>query len=276
MPDRIIRKRLKKKLDTDVKREYYYVEHIVYSQAEADKADIEYVPWRDARDGQWALTDDGYVVECIYRRVCGKKANNSTSGHYYEFSIGQSFETSSARLLYLPRKETGNFHSISGKRWQDSKYRKYRNRDFAKAYVYQMLAGEPDYAKLGKIARPSSTKPVVQTKFLLNQEWMQEMIDTELEKILKKKGISEETVLDMIMKGASIAENKEDAANYLRATENLVDILGMKQKKQKPQGMEVEAVQLEEIQEAVQLEEKKPPVLPEKNCSLQEREGVSA
>ena len=33
----------------------------IYTQEEADKEGLEYNHWRDAGEGQWALSDDGFV-----------------------------------------------------------------------------------------------------------------------------------------------------------------------------------------------------------------------
>ena len=49
-------------------------EHEIHTRDEADELGIDYVPWEDATEGQWAFTDDGYVAECIRRWDAGKRS----------------------------------------------------------------------------------------------------------------------------------------------------------------------------------------------------------
>ena len=42
--------------------------HPVYTKDEADNKKLDYVYWRQAEIGDWAITDDNFVSECYARK----------------------------------------------------------------------------------------------------------------------------------------------------------------------------------------------------------------
>ena len=97
-------------------------------------------------------------------------------------------------------------------------------------------------------------KPAVTAKALLKKRYIKEMIDKELESVLVDKGVTQGTVIDMLLESADMARNKEQAANLLRAAENLIDIFGMKSKKEEKQDFTADLTYLGDIEETVLLE----------------------
>jgi len=159
-------------------------------------------------------------------------------------------------LLYLKRKELGVYGRVG-----NSKPQSWRNRStfkrFAKLYAHQMLANCLDLAQLGNIACKAADRPARYARWLLKKDFIIEMIDKELQRILTKKNITQETVLDMIMDAAKLSKSKEQASNLLRAAEDLMDIFGMKQKNQQKETFEADAVYFSDIEKAVEIEGKK-------------------
>ena len=56
------------------------------------------------------------------------------------------------------------------------------------------------------------------------------MVKDELKGILEEKGYGETDVIDLLSKGLSMAESKNDVTNFLRVVENMQEMLGMKDK----------------------------------------------
>ena len=61
----------------------------IYTQEEADKEGLEYNHWRDAGEGQWALSDDGFVSKVITKK--SYKSNNRIDNVYLRFAWGYTF-----------------------------------------------------------------------------------------------------------------------------------------------------------------------------------------
>jgi hypothetical protein len=59
--------------------------HVVYTRAEADEQGIRYKPWRKARTGEWALTDDGFVAQCLHVKVYEDKRGSVRTLHVFPF-----------------------------------------------------------------------------------------------------------------------------------------------------------------------------------------------
>jgi len=246
--DVIVRKHLRQKLKKGARREYYEQSYNIYTEEEAIERKLSIVSWRDAKKGEWGLTDDGYVAECLNRRKYGKRNN-------VVFPFGQAFTGGHAkgRLEYMPHKLSGSYSMVSAKPAWMTKKGKSMYKRFVTLYVLMSLEGKIDYDKLGKSLGNDEAKPAVKAKSLLKKEWVQEMVSDEIKKHLKKKDIDEGSVIDMIKKAYSVAEDKNDPSNMLRASENFINILGMKASTRDigPDHMELEGVSLEQIADAL-------------------------
>jgi len=249
--DKLVRKHLRQPLKKGVKREYYWEEYLIYTEKEAKDHKIPYKAWRDCNMGDFGLSDDGYVAVCIKRREYEKYTN-------YVFPYGQVFGGPKKKLLYEPHRKTGSYASITAQTFED-KYRRNRQyKNFAKAYAIQFVSGNLDYDKLGKIFSPTDGNPSAKTKSLLKKEYVKEMIDDELKKILAEKEIDEGSVLDMIKKAHEVANDKLDPANMMRAAEVLVKILGLYDRKQPDiHQIEGEFMSLAEIEDTLAIDGEK-------------------
>tara|TARA_R100000789_G_scaffold59056_1_gene56843 strand:+ start:855 stop:1661 length:807 start_codon:yes stop_codon:yes gene_type:complete len=250
--DKIVRKHIDQSwaLQTGRKR-YNEKEYFIYPEKEAKQQKIEYKYWQDCLPGEWGITDDGYVAECLKRREYTDRNKPSIN---LVFPFGQCF-TGKRKLKYLPHKETGEFNQISSKSsWELNKTRTcYKN--FVRAYAQMFIADNISYGRLGKIFNKKEPIPAAKAKALLKKQYIQEMVDKELERLMSKKGVTKGTVIDMILEAANLARKKEQAANLLRAAEDLVEIFGMKEKQKQIDTFEAEFVSLQSIEEAAGLSE---------------------
>lgn len=109
---------------------------------------------------------------------------------------------------------------------------------------------------------PSGCKAMRIKKFLRSEE-CHRMIREEVRQILNNCGMTEEKVIKMLLDAHDVAKLKNDAANMLRAAENLVDMYGLKDKMKETTtqtleiGSEVEDLQrLESVKERLKLQQK--------------------
>ena len=243
--------------DIGGRRKYYEKEYIIYTKEEAEREKISFRPWHKCRGNDWGISDDGYVARCIKRGRCRSKGSSENRAYYYSFPFGQAFYDTaypSSKLEYGRHKETGSYSKVPAKSEWEPEQNRTRTRNFVGAYVKQYLGGKLDHEQLGKIYRHDEKKPAVTAKALLKKRYIKEMIDKELESVLVDKGVTQGTVIDMLLESADMARNKEQAANLLRAAENLIDIFGMKSKKEEKQDFTADLTYLGDIEETVLLE----------------------
>ena len=192
-----------------LKRRYKNVkwEFKIYSQAEADDLGIMYVPWRKVKKGDWALTDDGYVGECL--EIQGPYTNHSGTRRYFVFSFGRAWEQKEGELNYLTRKDGGNYYSTSGKHWIHSESKRQRCKLFVDAYTAMFMTGKIDWERLGRLYRQDQKNPAKAAKFIFRQEVIRKMIEEELQRLFSDKGITEGSVIDNYKSIYEKAEAKE-------------------------------------------------------------------
>jgi hypothetical protein len=195
----------------------------MYTREEADLHKIPYREWFLVDGvGQWGLSTDGMVVECLAIRKVGK------GGLMYEFSAGRVMRGSRV-FEVMPRVHLRDWWGLTPGWWVEREKTKERTKRVVQAYVTMMLGpGKVDWAKLGNIYRPDQQIPEATVRRLFKQKEIQSMVTDEMKDALKKAGISKDFVLEKIKRALEIAENKGDAGNMLRATENLSEMLEMR------------------------------------------------
>tara|TARA_R110002051_G_scaffold106353_1_gene179456 strand:- start:12384 stop:13166 length:783 start_codon:yes stop_codon:yes gene_type:complete len=198
----------------------------VYTAEEAKQDGLKYVYWKDASVGDWAQTDDGWIVECLSEY----KSNGNAQ---LMFSCGRAWVNDRSRLEFTPRLETRNFYGTSADSWQVSEGKKGRTQRVITMYAHMLLDGKPiKWDLLGRIYRPDQLRPDITVKRLFKEKEITGLIDKKIRELAADRGITEDTAFAWIEKAAAMAEKKGDASNLMRAAENLVKIFGMEPKKQ--------------------------------------------
>ena len=227
-------------------------EFTVYRKKESPKPAVY---WKQAKEKDWALTDDGYVGKCLSR-------NNYTDAQgrvktIVKLTCGVQWVTGSSRLLYEPNREAGIYSMVKPKSWQERESKRNRPKNVVNAYVGQVLEGQKvDWQQLGVMYRPDQKTPAATVRRLFKQEVIKDMVEEKLKEIMASKGIDKGFVLDTIMKAISIAEQKQDVSGMLRAAENFVDMLEMKPNKK----VTTDTLQIDmtnQIMDQIETEEKK-------------------
>jgi len=229
---------------------YEDVTYPVYSKEEANNRDIEYRSWKECQVGDFGISDDGFVSQCVYRKKY--KTNEQVT-----FPYGRAWLSKGSTLNYIPHRDTGQYTQVGVLTWDEQEANKTRTKNAVKLYAQMMLNGDPiDWAVIGKVYRKDQERPDLSAKRLFKQERIQKMLDNEIQKALKERDISQGDVLDMILEGIGVAKENKDASNILRGAEQFIKILDMLPKK----SMQTDTVQIDmtnTILDKIATEEKK-------------------
>ena len=195
----------------------------IYSQEEADAEGIKYLPWREARPGDWGLSDDGYVGECLTVKKYGGSLE-------YAFSFARLWGSKNAKLNYLERKATRSYHMVSTKPWAEREVTRGRAKRFILAYVMMFMAGgKIDWKKLGLIYRPDhkNKNPARNAQYLFKQEAFKRMIQEKMIEVFKDKNLTEGDVIDMFKEAYDKAKNTGNVKEMRKVAEDFRDLLDM-------------------------------------------------
>ena len=109
----------------------------IYTQDEADKKGCLYIEWKHADEGDYALSDDGYVGECLSRKVYTDKKGRTKT--FVKCAHGVQWVTNSGKFMYEPNKEAGTYSHVKPSRWEDKEARTTRARNAVNAYIGDII-----------------------------------------------------------------------------------------------------------------------------------------
>jgi hypothetical protein len=205
----------------------------VYTREEADAEGLKYVHWKDVEEGGWALTDDQFVAKCVKRK-------KHKGGTQFTFPFGRPWR-SSHECNFWEYYTKGAFYTSSPMTWAEAEARRGRTARVVKAYASMLLGGKIDWKALGQIYRPNQAVPEATVRRLFRREEIKSMADAEVARLLKEKGITKETVLEMYMEAKDLAKGTEDPKAIITVADRLADLLEMTPQKGK------KVVQLEQF-----------------------------
>ena len=196
----------------------------IYTEEEASKEGLEYSHWKDAREGEWALSDDGFVSKVIKRK--SYKGTDKIDNVYLRFAWGYTF--------YNPRRGGGSLKvkgrksntTMTGKRPIEVKAKQKKMQNLAMVYAQTMNTDETIEKVCGEVTSNENRR----VKRYMRTEVFKGMVREELAKLLSEHGMSEDYTLDLLSSTIKKAQDKGDVTNLMRAIENLQDMHGMKDK----------------------------------------------
>ena len=198
--------------------------YTVYRKEEADKEGIEYVYWKMANMGQYAISDDNYVAKVINRKEY--PSNHDKDNIYLRFPWGYTFfnpKYASKKLKVSGRKTNT---TMSGKPMLEVKSKQDMMKNLAKAYSVTW-----DYnLALDMVLGSYTPTEFKKWKRMMKTEVFDKMIKEELADLLTDHGLDKTYTLDLLAKVIAMAEDKKDVTNLMRAVENLQGMHGMKDK----------------------------------------------
>ena len=196
----------------------------IYTKEEADKENIAYSSWKKAKEGGWALSDDGFVSKVIKKRRYG--SNHEIDNVYLRFAWGYTFYNPKYATKELKVKGRKSNTTLTGKRPIEVKARQEKMKNLAMVYAQTMDAKETIARVYGEVSSDMNRR----IKRNMKTEVFKGMVRKELAKLLSDHGMSEDYTLDLLESTIEKAQNKGDVTNLMRAIENLQDMHGMKDK----------------------------------------------
>tara|TARA_X000001388_G_scaffold61351_1_gene46902 strand:+ start:3787 stop:4554 length:768 start_codon:yes stop_codon:yes gene_type:complete len=200
------------------------VDYEVYPKEEFKKLGKKYKHWNKCSQGDWGISDDGYVAECLQRNIYGTNIE-------MVFPYGRQWAKKTAKLEFEPHYHSKNYSNVSTKSYAELEAGRDRAELAIDAFLAYKLAGEtPDMHKIGKIYRPDQKKPDIAVRKLLKTKEVKKIMADKLKEILVDKEIDEGYVLDVMKDAIDTAKVKEDPANMIRAAKELSVFLDMQPK----------------------------------------------
>lgn len=207
----------------EILRRFDGSEHEIYTHEEALEKGFDVKHWCDAKVGEWAVTDDGFVGKCVHRKDIKGKYDWVKLAHGVGMSHGKM------KINYLENKRHNCYSMLKPQHWSEREAKLKRTKDAVSAYCSQILSdNQIDWTAIGRIYRKDQPRPDLIAKKLFKQERIQTMVKEELAKTLNEKGITQSMVIDLHNEAIEIAKGKGDVSSILRAAENFMDLLNMK------------------------------------------------
>ena len=203
---------------------YESTDYEVYTKDEFQKTGKKFVHWNRCNPGDWGISDDGYVAECLQRNIYGTSIE-------MVFPYGRQWAKKTAKLEFEPHYYSKNYSNVSTKSYAELESTRNRADLAIDAFLAYKMAGEtPDMDKIGRIYRPDQKNPQVAVRKLLRTKEVKKIMADKLKEILVDKQIDEGYVLDVMKDAIDTAKVKEDPANMIRAAKELSVFLDMQPK----------------------------------------------
>jgi len=199
-------------------------DYYIYPLEEFKETGKKYKHWNKCNPGDWGISDDGYVAECLQRNIYGTNVE-------MVFPYGRQWLSKTGKLEFEPHYYSGNYSNVSTKTYAELESTRDRADLAIDAFLAYKMAGQtPDMEKIGRIYRPDQKNPGLAVKKLLKTKEVKKIMADKLKEILVEKEIDEGYVLDVMKDAVDVAKVKEDAANMIRAAKELSVFLDMQPK----------------------------------------------
>ena len=203
----------------------------IYRKEQADEGNIVYKTWREAEEGEYALSDDNYVAKVI------TKCTYKPTSIYMRFAFGYTFYNPNYDSVLLNVNGRRANNTISGKTHWEVVANGQKMKNLAMVYAQTM---NYDKAINHVLDNPTDNQKIM-WKRRMKKEKFKDMVRDELQKLLQEHGMTEGFTLDLLEETIKKAKAKGDVTNLMRAVDNLQDMHGMKEKHQVKVTEQIEA-----------------------------------
>ena len=153
------------------KNNFKSVDYPIYTGVEADEEGIVYKYWQECKPGDWGISDDEYVSECISR-------NQYKDNTEMVYPFGRQWLGNHRKLEFEPHYSSGNFCTVSTKSYDELESQSRRAELAVDAFLAYKMAGlSPDMEKIGSLYRPDQENPIIAAKRLLKTKEAKKMIE---------------------------------------------------------------------------------------------------
>ena len=211
------------------------IDYPVYKQSEADKEGISYFSWKSAKQGQMALSDDGYVAKVIKRKTYTDTHNRSRD--YIQVPWGYTFCSGKKTRSKFNAKGRESNKTLSGKR---------RSEVFCKTPRMKLLA-KMMARKRGKktsirevFGDNLSKGKYMKVSTAMKTEFFKKNVKEEIDILLSKHGFTEDFTMELLQDTIILAKERKDVSNLMKAVDNLQDLHGMKDKQKQVDTRQIE------------------------------------
>lgn len=206
--------------------DWYTRDFVIMTKEEADEEGVEYVHWKEAKPGDWALSDDGLVGECFGEY---KKMNRVKLAYAHPFR-GRTTPLNAREFI----DKRAWSRSGTPEAWDEREVRRRRTQRLIKAFIAFLIAGEkPDYQTLGNIYRSDEKNPEQTARKLLKNPTIRAEVDKQLADALIEQGLTQEETLKLLAEAKKEATDKEDRSvnEILKVYDRLAKLHGLEKKK---------------------------------------------
>lgn len=236
---------------------------LIYTKDEADQEGIEYRPWREAKQGEMCLSDDGYVSIVRKRTTYKDTEARRVDEVKTPFAIVWcTYVKKRDTYLSLPmefevrRSKSGSYNWASADSYGEKFAKKQRIKRICRVFAHQILTNTVDFAYLGRMIDKYSNFPVLSAKRLFRQKEIMDIVDEDIKELLSRRGINEDYVIDLYLDSAQMARDNRDPDCLLKCAKEIGTLLSMiPMKKTITQTMEI--TQYNQIAEKVEREAQK-------------------
>ena len=199
------------------------VEYKIYTEREADELGFPYKYWYECEPGEWGLSSDGIVGQCIKCKWYPDHANrkNTTQSKYVQMAYGSSYYKP-GRKSELNAINRTSYHTVSGKS-ELIGARKKRGLQIARVYVRTQNL---EFA-IGEVLKHNPDWGYMNWQRWCKTKEFTTMVSTELTKILANAGFSKAKTLELLSETVHMAREKNNSGAMLKAVEILVKMHGM-------------------------------------------------
>ena len=195
-------------------------EYKIYNKKEADRENLAYKYWREADEGEYGLSDDGFVAKVISKSIY------KPTSVYIRYPFGYTFYNPNYKSTKLKASGRKSNTTISGKTNWEVLSNGQKMKNLAMVYAQTM-----DYDKaIERVLDNPTDKQKITWKTRMKKEKFKDMVRGELQELLKEHGMTEEYTLQLLEDTIQTAKAKGDVTNLMRAVDNLQDMHGMKEK----------------------------------------------
>ena len=202
--------------------------HVIYTVEEAEERGLDMAYWRDVQEGQWAVTDDGFVAQCLGRRTYKQERD------YIRITCGATWSLGKKPFLFRERQNNKSYYTASTKKWIERQAKTETTRMLAHATAVMWLSGKPiDYDVLADIYSQRNTAPkatrIHYIRKILKSTEVKEMIRQEIQQELLGQGMTITTWMEMGMEIIEKARSSKNLGEMRRMWVEFGDVLQVKE-----------------------------------------------
>tara|TARA_Y100001951_G_C11231401_1_gene234833 strand:- start:131 stop:904 length:774 start_codon:yes stop_codon:yes gene_type:complete len=226
-------------------------DYTVFLSGEANAKEIEFNHWQKANEGQYALTDDGYVAKIIKKKEYTDEKGRKS--YYYRFPFGYIMWDSKYPNKQLNCGGRVTNTTMSGKNWLEVRC---KSQDYQDLAFWAAMTENRDVA-IDKVYGSVGVSKRRKLKRHMRTEAFKSMKRDEAQKMLADNMMDADYFIDLMKTGVEMAKDKRDVNAIRGFVNDGFEIHGMKDKETVTVTDKIEAVQTRALIDNINQEENK-------------------